>query len=134
MIAGYRREEIPKFFRGDTAFAIPELYKRLEAEGYGYTIRLRPNTALERQIEHLPTRPVGRPPKQPQRACRSFQYRAESWDRARRVVAKIGCTVVHHDRYVTFPLTEVAVPRRLYRAIPDRIQRFANTCPRAVPI
>jgi hypothetical protein len=49
-------------------------------------------------------------------------------------LVKIGCKVVYHARYVTFQLAEVAVPRRLYRAILDRIQRFANTCPRAAPI
>ncbi len=32
--------------------------------------------------------------------------------------------MVHHARYVTFQLAEVAVPRRLYRAILERIRRF----------
>jgi hypothetical protein len=49
-------------------------------------------------------------------------------------LVKIGCKVVYHARYVTFQLAEVAVPHRLYRAILDRIQRFANTSPRAAPI
>ncbi len=49
-------------------------------------------------------------------------------------LVKIGCKVVYHARHVTFQLAEVAVPRRLYRAILDRIQCFANTCPRAAPI
>ena len=49
-------------------------------------------------------------------------------------LVKIGCKVVYHARYVIFQSAEVAVPRRLYRAILDRIQRFANTCPRAAPI
>ncbi len=39
---------------------------------------------------------------------------------------KIGAKVVHHARYVTFQLAEVAVPRRLYRAILERIRRFAT--------
>ena len=47
---------------------------------------------------------------------------------------KIGGKMVHHARYVTFQLAEVAVPRRLYRAILDRIRRFAATLPRAAPI
>ena len=38
---------------------------------------------------------------------------------------KIGAKVVHHARYVTFQLAEVAVSRRLYRAILERIRRFA---------
>jgi len=177
---------------------------------------------------------VGRPPKQPQRVYHSFEYRAASWDRVRRVVAKIewhqgelfprvgfivtnltgsaksvvnfynqrgtaeqwikegkyavrwtrlschsfdanqvrlqlhvlaynlgnflrrlalppsvkhwtlttlrdklvkiGSKIVHHARYVMFQLAEVAVPRRLYRAILDRIRRFAAISPRAAPI
>ena len=47
---------------------------------------------------------------------------------------KIGGKMVHHARYVTFQLAEVAVPRRLYRAILDRIRRFAAILPRAAPI
>ena len=46
---------------------------------------------------------------------------------------KIGAKVVRHARYVTFQLAEVAVPRRLYRAILERIRRFAGTPPRAAP-
>ena len=234
VIARYCRMDIPKFFRGDAAFAIPELYELLEAEGYQYATRLKANAVLERHICHLLTRPVGRPPKQPQRFYHSFEYRAESWDRTRRVVAKIewhqgelfprvgfivtnlagspksvvdfynqrgtaeqwikegkhavrwtrlschsfeanqvrlqlhvlaynlgnflmrlalppsvkhwtlttlrdklvkiGSRIVHHARYVTFQLAEVTVPRRVYRAILDRIRRFAAIPPRAAPI
>ena len=89
VIERYRRVDIPRFFRGDAAFAIPELYERLEAEDYQYAIRLKANAVLERHICHLLTRPVGRPPKQPQRFYHRFEYQAESWDRPRRVVAKI---------------------------------------------
>jgi len=234
VIEHYGRADIPKFFRGDAAFAIPELYERLEAEGYQYAIRLKENAVLERHIQHLLTRPPGRPPKQPQRFYHSFEYRAESWDRARPVVAKIewhqgelfprvgfivtnltgtprsvvnfynqrgtaeqwikegkyavrwtrlschsfdanqvrlqlhvlaynpsnflrrlalppsvkhwtlttlrdklvkiGSKIVHHARYVMFQLAEVAAPRRLYRAILDRIRHFAAIPPRAAPI
>ena len=38
---------------------------------------------------HLLIRPVGRPPKRPVILYDDFWYRAESWDRARRVVAKV---------------------------------------------
>jgi hypothetical protein len=219
VVERYRGENTPKFFRGDAAFAIPELYELLEAEGYHYAIRLKANPVLERHVSHLVKRPVGRPPKKPRRFYHSFEYRAQSWDRPRRVVAKIewhpgelfprvgfivtnmggnaprvvnfynqhgtaeqwskegkravrwtrlschsfdanqvrlqlhalaynlgnflrrlalpprvkhwtlttlrdklvkiGCKVVHHARYVTFQLAEVAVPRRLYRTILD---------------
>ena len=234
VIARYRPLGIDKYFRGDAAFALPELYELLEAEGYRYAIRLKANPILERHISHLLTRPVGRPPIKPQRFYHSFEYRAQSWDRPRRVVAKvewhqgelfprvgfivtnlggsapnvvtfynrrgtaeqwikegkyavnwtrlsccsfdanqvrlqlhvlaynlgnflrrialpasvkhwtlttlrdklikIGGKMVQHARYVTFQLAEVAIPRRLYRAILDRIRRFAAIMPRAAPI
>jgi hypothetical protein len=54
-----------------------------------YAIRLKANAVLERQIGHLLTRPVGRPPNHPQRFYHSFQYQAQSWSRPRRVVTKI---------------------------------------------
>ena len=51
-----------RFFRGDAAFALPDLYEFLEAEGYKYTIRLKANAVLQGHIAHLLKRPVGRPP------------------------------------------------------------------------
>jgi len=228
VVARYRDLDIRKYFRGDAAFAIPELYLFLETEGYLYAIRLKSNAVLERHIQHLLTRPLGRPPKKPVVRYHDFMYQAASWDQARRVVAKvewhegelfprvgfivtnlgggaasvvwfynqrgtaeqwikegknavkwtklschdfvdnqvrlqlftlaynlgnflrrlalppavkhwtlttlreklikIGAKVVHHAKYVRFQLAEVAVPRRLFAAILERIQRL-----RAVP-
>jgi hypothetical protein len=89
VIERYRECDIPKFFRGDAAFAIPALYRLLEEEGYGYAIRIKANAVLEREIEHLLTRPVGRPSRKPKVFYHSFQYQAKSWQRSRRVVAKV---------------------------------------------
>jgi hypothetical protein len=88
VIQRYRHLDIPKFFRGDAAFANPALYRVLENEGYLYAIRLKANAVLERVIEHLLTRPVGRPSK-PKLFYHSFKYQAKSWLHSRRVVAKI---------------------------------------------
>jgi hypothetical protein len=46
VIERYREAPVPKYFRGDAAFAIPELYELLEAEGCGYVIRLKGNAVL----------------------------------------------------------------------------------------
>jgi len=89
VIARYRGRDILRFFRGDAAFADPKMYRYLEAEGYFYAIRLKGNQILYDKVEHLLTRPVGRPPKKPIVLYHSFRYRAASWDMARRVVAKI---------------------------------------------
>ena len=89
IIERYRAYNILKFFRGDAAFADPNVYPYLEAEGYFYAIRLKGNVILYDKVEHLLTRPVGRPPKKPIVLYHSFRYQASSWDIPRRVVAKI---------------------------------------------
>jgi Transposase DDE domain group 1 len=73
-------------------FASPELYEFLEAEGYGYVIRLPANAVLQRRIAHLLKRPVGRPPHPVRCFHASFRYQAQSWNRSRRVVAKVKWT------------------------------------------
>ena len=42
----------------------------------------------------------------------------------REKLIKIGAKVVRHAKYVTFQMAEVAVPRELFAAILERIQRF----------
>jgi hypothetical protein len=54
-----------------------------------YAIRIPANDSLERDIEELPTRPVGRPSYTPVVWYTSFLYQAASWATARRVVAKV---------------------------------------------
>jgi hypothetical protein len=75
--------------RCPAAFARPELYEDLELEDYLYAIRLPSNQVLHRQIAHLLTRPVGRPPNKPVVLYYSFQYQVGTWTTARRVVAKV---------------------------------------------
>ena len=41
-----------------------------------------------------------------------------------RKLIKVGAKVVTHSRYVIFQMAEVAVPRELFAAILERIQRF----------
>jgi hypothetical protein len=89
VVERYRNRDIPKYFRGDAAFAIPGLYRTLEAEGFWYTIRIPANNVLMDCIAHLLTRPVGRPSYKPKVFLESFSYQADSWDRPRRVVAKV---------------------------------------------
>ncbi len=76
-------------FRGDAAFAKPELYEALEARGVRYAIRLPANDNLERNITEMLTRPVGRPSYQPVVRYKNFRYQAASWSVARQVVAKV---------------------------------------------
>jgi hypothetical protein len=89
VIARYRGKVKRRYFRADAAFANPEVYELLEAEGYKYTIRLPANAVLQESISWLLTRPVGRPPLEVRRYYASFSYRAASWNKSRRVVAKV---------------------------------------------
>ena len=89
VVTRYRERKVPRFFRGDAGFASPEIYEFLEAEDYSYTIRLPANQKLQEAIDHMLTRPVGRPPLKPQIFYTSFRYRAQSWSKSRRVVAKV---------------------------------------------
>jgi hypothetical protein len=89
IIKRYQDKDIIRYFRGDAAFANPDIYRLLESEDYFYAIRLKGNNILQDHIGHLLNRPVGRPPKKPIVRYRSFQYQAASWKKSRRVVAKI---------------------------------------------
>ena len=77
------------YFRGDAAFASPDVYEYLEDRGIRYAMRIKANNRLYEEIDHLMTRPVGRPPKRPQIFFHDFSYRAKPWNKSRRVVAKV---------------------------------------------
>jgi hypothetical protein len=89
VVARYRGKVKRLYFRADAAFAGPEIYEFLEARGIKYAIRLPANRVLQESIAFLLRRPVGRPPHEVRRFHASFRYRAGSWTRPRRVVAKV---------------------------------------------
>ena len=89
VVARYEGRVSRIYFRGDAGFANPDLYDYLEGEGIKYAIRLPANRVLQERIGHLLTRPVGRPPNDVRRSYANFTYRAGSWSRPRRVVAKV---------------------------------------------
>ena len=89
VVARYRGKFKRCYFRADAAFANPDIYEFLEAEGYKYAIRLPANRILQDRIGYLLKRPVGRPPMQVRRYYANFSYQAQSWKTPRRVVAKV---------------------------------------------
>ena len=119
VVARYRDLDIRRFFRGDAAFARPELYEYLEAEGYLYAIRLPANDVLQREIEPLLTRPVGRPSNKPVVWYHDFLYQAGSWNKPRRVVAKI-----EHHKGELFPRVGFIVTN--LRRKPWQVVKFYN--------
>src|SRR6266581_3739623 len=84
VVARYRGTVKRRYFRGDAAFANPQIYEFLEAEGYGYAIRLPTNRVVQEKIGYLLSRPVGRPPLEVRRYYASFTYQAQSWKKPRR--------------------------------------------------
>ncbi len=89
VVARYRGKVARLYFRADAAFAGPEVYEFLEAQGMKDAIRLPANRVLQESIAFLLRRPVGRPPHKVRRFHASFRYRAGSWTKPRRVLAKV---------------------------------------------
>jgi hypothetical protein len=110
VVARYRGTVKRLYFRGDAAFANPEIYELLEAEGYGYAIRLPTNPVLQGKIGYLLSRPVGRPPLEVRRYYASFTYQAQSWKKPRRVVAKVEWHPGELCPRVGFIVTNLARP------------------------
>lgn len=78
-MARYRGKFRRRYFRADAAFANPEVYEFLDAEGFKYAIRLPANKVLQDNLGYLLKRPVGRPPIEVRRYYASFSYQAQSW-------------------------------------------------------
>jgi hypothetical protein len=119
VVSRYRGTVKRLYFRGDAAFANPEIYEFLEAEGYGYAIRLPTNPVLQGKIGYLLKRPVGRPPVEIRRYYASFNYQAGSWSKPRRVVAKVEWHSGELCPRVGFIVTNLARPA-------ERIVGFYN--------
>ena len=73
VVARYKERDLRRYFRGDAAFASPDIYEFPEDEGFLYAIRLPKNQVLLESICHLLTRPVGRPPNHVRRYLRRLQ-------------------------------------------------------------
>jgi DDE family transposase len=119
VIARYRGTVKRRYFRGDAAFANPEIYEFLEAEGMGYAIRLPANRVVQDKIGYLLKRPVGRPPHEVRRCHASLRYQAQSWKKPRRVVAKVEWHPGELYPRVGFIVTNLARPA-------ERVVAFYN--------
>ena len=116
------RQECAGTFGPTAAFAKPDIYEYLEERRCPSTQYGSPSNrgaAIREIAPLLITRPVGRPPKRPVILYDDFWYRAESWDRARRVVAK-----VEWHRGELFPRVGFIVTNMT--AVPEGVVRFYN--------
>jgi hypothetical protein len=89
VVARYRDKVSRIYFRADAAFAMPGVYEFLEAERIKYAIRLPTNKVLQECISYLLNRPVGRPSNEARRYHASFSCQAATWDKPRRIIAKV---------------------------------------------
>jgi Transposase DDE domain group 1 len=119
VVSRYRGKGTRLYFRGDAAFANPEIYEFLEVEGMGYAIRFPANRVLQEKIGYLLKRPVGRPPHEVRRYYASFGYQAQSWKKPRRVVAKVEWHPGELYPRVGFIVTNLARPA-------ERVVAFYN--------
>ena len=121
VIARYAERDLGgRFFRADAAYAIPAIYERLEEARFFYAIRLPANNVLREKIAHRLTRPVGRPSlTKVKRFFEDFEYQAASWDKERRVIAKIEWHPGELFPRVGFIVTNLPME-------PDWVVRFYN--------
>jgi len=119
IVKRYRETDKKLYLRGDAAFASPDVYEYLEEEGILYAIRLKANANLDRETDHLMRRPVGRPSKRPKRFFHSFSYRAASWKRPRKVIAKVEWHEGEFLPKVGFIVTNMT-------SSPEAVVRFYN--------
>ncbi len=77
-----------------------------------YAIRMPANENLERDVAELLPRPVGRPSHKPIVWHKGFLYRAASWTKARRVVAKVEHHAGELFPRIGFIVTNLTLPSR----------------------
>ena len=119
MVKGYQKKGLRLLFRGDAAFAKPELYEYLEQGKIGYAIRLPANQVIQEQIQPLLERPTQWPSREPIVSYHDFAYQAQSWHLPRRVVAKVEWHQGELFPRVGFIVTNLSYP-------PKGIVRFYN--------
>lgn len=89
----YQQEypDVSILVRGDSGFAMPELYSCIESFSHQYIIRLKKNPNLQKKAQELIQVLMKEHQQNPQATLSKyseFQYQADSWDKARRVIVK----------------------------------------------
>jgi hypothetical protein len=113
---------VPIEVRADSGFATPALYELCEAEELSYEIGIGRNPRLERAVEPVLERTLDQFQHSgvKQREFDEFPYQAASWDRSRRVVAKVEVNQLGSNRRFVVTNREDLTPERLYDHYTDR--------------
>ena len=82
---------VQKLIRGDSGFAVPELYELAEENDMFFCIRLKANAKLYKKVEWLSNEILEESKDENEYICRfdEFYYKADSWKKERKVVVKI---------------------------------------------
>lgn len=105
--------DIPLYLRGDSGFAMPELYKICEEHDCRYVIRLKNNPALQKlasELDNLLLRKTADNMTDHAVVFGEFEYQAESWDKVRRVVCKIEKPAGQFLHTYMFVVTNLSLP------------------------
>ncbi len=105
------------YLRGDSGFAVPELFKLLEHNGCSYAIRLKANSTLYKEAAYLTDElNIATANNKVDYTVRygEFYYKAGSWEYPRRVVVKAEKPTGQFVYMYTFIVTNMALdPERL---------------------
>ena len=105
--------QIRLYLRGDSGFAMPELYSVCEEYECGYVIRLKYNGILQKlasEIEDILIEKSRNDMLSHAEAYGEFEYRAGSWENPRRVVCKIEKPAGQFTYNYMFIVTNMALP------------------------
>lgn len=110
--------------RADSGFATPEIYAYCEREQLTYVIGFSRNRRLEAAVEELVVegRQAYEQEGVKQRLFTEFPYQADSWDRPRRMVAKVEVTEQGVNRRFVVTNREDLSPQQLYEHYTQRGQ------------
>lgn len=110
--------------RGDSGFAVPQVYETCELQDLLYTIGIGMNARLKKYSESLLNEVVRRYQEtgQPQRLFRAFWYRADSWPAQRWVIVKCEANAQGTNRraVVTNRPGAFVLPEATYDAYAER--------------
>ncbi|MBE1556962.1 hypothetical protein H4683_004088 [Filibacter limicola] len=115
--------ETTPFIRGDSGFAVPELYTLCEKESVYYVIRLKSNAVLQRLAEEYRPSTAPTDSEKTEYYFEEAMYQAKKWDKPRKVVIQsvrpAGELFFTHSFFVT-NLTESFTPEAIVRTYQKR--------------
>ena len=115
--------ETTPFVRGDSGFAIPELYRLCEEQSAYYVIHLKSNAVLQRLAEEYRPSTARSDSAKTEYYFEETVYQAKKWDKPRKVIIQsvrpAGELLFTHSFFVT-NLTEAFTPETIVRTYQKR--------------